>query len=85
MSDEEKVWRGKTDEEVLAAARRLADYTEEGERAIRAEIQRRGLDESPPTIRHSDPPVGSQTSSSHRYTDRRGRGRRDCLGRHRIV
>ena len=69
MSDEEKVWRGKTDEEVLAAARRLADYTEEGERAIRAEIQRRGLDESPPTIRHSDPPVGSQTSSSHRYTD----------------
>ena len=66
MSDEEKVWRGKTDEEVLAA-RRLADYTEEGERAIRAEIQRRGLDESPPTIRHSDPPVESQTSSSHRY------------------
>ena len=28
MSDEEKAWRGKTDEEVLAAARRLADYTE---------------------------------------------------------
>jgi hypothetical protein len=28
MSDAEKVWRGKTDEEVLAAARRLAEYTE---------------------------------------------------------
>jgi hypothetical protein len=69
MSDEEKSWRGKADEEVLAAARRLAEYTEEGVRAIRAEIHRRGLDESPPTIRDSDPPVEPQTGNSKRYTD----------------
>jgi len=69
MSDVEKVWGGKADDEVLAAARRLAEYTEGGERVIRAELRRRGFDEPPPTIRHSDPGVGPQTGISHRYTD----------------
>jgi hypothetical protein len=63
MSDAEQVWRGKADDEILAAARRLTEYTEEGERVIRAELRRRGFDEPPPTIRQSE------TGISHRYTD----------------
>ena len=64
-SDEEKVWRGKADEEVLTASRRLAEYTEEGQRVIRAEMRRRGLDESPPTIRDSEQSIEPQTGISH--------------------
>ncbi len=41
----EQVWGSKTDDEVLAAARTLAEYTEEGEWTIRAELKRRGLPE----------------------------------------
>jgi len=69
MSESEKLWRAKADDEVLAAARRLAEYTEEGERVIRAELRHRGFDEPPPIIRHSDPGGEAQTSISHRYTD----------------
>ena len=47
--DSEEVWRSKQDSDVLAAADRLADYTEEGDRLIRAELKRRGLPEPPPT------------------------------------
>jgi len=43
--DPEQMWREKPDEEVLAAAGNLADYTDEGERIIRAELRRRGLPE----------------------------------------
>lgn len=45
MQNGEQVWRSKTDDEVVEAARVLADYTEEGERIIRAELRRRGLPE----------------------------------------
>ena len=44
------MWRAKTDDEILAAARTLADYTEEGERFIRAELRRRGLPEPEPPV-----------------------------------
>jgi hypothetical protein len=44
------IWGGKADEEVLAAAAHLYDYTEEGDRLIRAELIRRGLPEAPPAI-----------------------------------
>jgi hypothetical protein len=37
------VWFEKSDAEVLAAAGRIAEYTEEGEKLIRAELNRRGL------------------------------------------
>lgn len=45
MQDAEQVWRSKTDDEVVEAGHVLADYTEEGERIIRAELRRRGLAE----------------------------------------
>jgi hypothetical protein len=69
MSELEKVWRAKTDEEVLAAARQLGKYSEEGERAIRAELRRRGFGEPPPIIGHSDAGGEPRTSISYRYTD----------------
>jgi hypothetical protein len=45
MSEAQEVWRSKSDDEVIAAAGELAEYTEEGERIIRAELGRRGLRE----------------------------------------
>jgi hypothetical protein len=43
MSDPQAIWRAKTDDELLDAAEDLSEYTEEGERIIRAELRRRGL------------------------------------------
>jgi Zn-dependent protease with chaperone function len=40
-----EVWRAKTDGEVFAAARRIDEYTEEGQRIIQAEVQRRSTPE----------------------------------------
>ena len=51
MADAEAIWAAKTDDELLEAAGQLSQYTEEGERIIRAELQRRGLPEP-------DPPIG---------------------------
>jgi len=48
MTDIESIWRDKTDDEVAEAASNLRDYTEETERVIRAELQRRGLTEPEP-------------------------------------
>lgn len=39
----EETWRRKSDEEVLAAAEQLADYTEVGQRIILAEMRKRGI------------------------------------------
>src|SRR5438874_12491212 len=50
MSDADAIWRGKTDDEIAAAAETLSDYTEEGEQIIRAELRRRGLPEPPKPI-----------------------------------
>jgi hypothetical protein len=51
MADAEGIWAVKTDDELLEAAGELSEYTEEGERIIRAELQRRGLP-------LPDPPIG---------------------------
>ena len=45
MTDVEKIWREKTDDEVAEAAWNLSEYTEDAARVIRAELQRRGLPE----------------------------------------
>jgi len=42
MSDPQAIWRAKTDDELLDAAEDLSEFTEEGERIIRAELRRRG-------------------------------------------
>jgi hypothetical protein len=56
MSSAEDIWRRKTDEEVAQAAGCLADYTEEGQAVIRAEMSRRGIAEPPPVA--SAPEMG---------------------------
>jgi hypothetical protein len=50
MSDAEAIWAAKTDDELLEAAEELAGFTEEGERIVRAELQRRGLPQPAPPI-----------------------------------
>lgn len=50
MTDAEQIWQSKSDEELFDAAATLADFTEEGEDLIRAELRRRGLAEPPPPI-----------------------------------
>jgi hypothetical protein len=50
MSEAEEIWRAKTDEELLQAGEELSEYTEDGERIIRAELRRRGLPEPGPPI-----------------------------------
>jgi hypothetical protein len=52
MSESEEIWRAKSDDELLEAREDLSEYTEEGERIIRAELQRRGFPKP-------DPPIGS--------------------------
>ena len=39
----EPLWAGKSDEELEEAAHNLVDYTEKGQRVIRAELQRRSI------------------------------------------
>lgn len=58
MTSFEQIWRDKTDDEVAEAASELSQYTEEAERVIRAELQRRGLPEpeaDPLPIPEDDP------------------------------
>ncbi|MGV3517709.1 hypothetical protein [Luteitalea sp.] len=52
MSDAEKIWRGRSDEQLVEAARLLDDYTEEGRSVIRAELLRRGMGTDPGAIRN---------------------------------
>jgi YD repeat-containing protein len=47
MTDTEKIWRSKTDEQLVEASSGVAQFTEEGERVVRAELRRRGLPEPP--------------------------------------
>jgi hypothetical protein len=45
MSDVERIWRDKSNEDLIEAAAELGDYTDEGQRAIRAGLERRGLED----------------------------------------
>jgi hypothetical protein len=45
MADAERIWREKSDEDLLDAAAELDQFTEEGQRVIRAELRRRGLED----------------------------------------
>jgi hypothetical protein len=51
MGESEEIWRAKSDDELLEARESISEYTEEGERIIRAELRRRGLPQP-------DPPIG---------------------------
>ncbi len=54
--DMDRIWRAKTDDEVVEAAHNLFEYTEGAQRVIRAELQSRGLPEpEPPTVAGESP------------------------------
>lgn len=50
MNEAERIWRSKADDEVVEASTCLDEFTQEGERVIRAELRRRALSEPPPPI-----------------------------------
>jgi hypothetical protein len=55
--DAGEIWRNKADEEVLAAYQALSDYTDDGQRIVRAEFERRGLavsDQAPAVAQPGD-------------------------------
>ena len=66
----EEIWRGKSDEEVVAASNRIGEYTDVGQRAIVAGLQRRresgALDES---FRDVTSDVDDPRSTSERVVD----------------
>jgi hypothetical protein len=62
----EELWQQKSDRELEVAARELAEYTEEAEQIIRAEIRRRGMLEPPTFIRNAHGlPVANQETEDY--------------------
>jgi hypothetical protein len=45
MGDAERIWREKSDEDLIEAAAELDQFTEEGRQIIRAELRRRGMED----------------------------------------
>jgi hypothetical protein len=45
MTDADRIWREKSDDALLEAAAELHTYTDDGQRIIRAELKRRGLED----------------------------------------
>jgi hypothetical protein len=45
MADAERIWREKSDEDLLEAAAELDEFTAEGQQIIQAELKRRGLED----------------------------------------
>jgi hypothetical protein len=45
VTEAERIWSEKNDEDVLEAAAGLAQFTADGQRIIRAELKRRGLED----------------------------------------
>jgi hypothetical protein len=45
MTDAERIWREKSDDDLLVAAAELGTYTDGGQRIIREELRRRGLED----------------------------------------
>lgn len=45
MTDAERIWNAKSDDDLLIAAAELDTYTDEGRRVIREELRRRGLED----------------------------------------
>jgi len=45
MTEAERIWQSKSDEDLIEAAGELESYTEDGQRIIRAELRRRGLED----------------------------------------
>jgi hypothetical protein len=69
MGIDAESWRVMPDDRVADAAKHLSDYTEEGERIIRAELRRRGMADPPTTerpIEESSSPVVNRYRDAYR-------------------
>jgi hypothetical protein len=58
MTDLEAIWREKSDDALLDAAAELDTYEEEGQRAIREELRRRGFEDPVDQLRFIAPEAG---------------------------
>ena len=66
----DEIWRSKSDADVLAAADRLAEYTEIGQRLILAELQRRQLSDAGAPNSSASPAVPETTVRGRPDADR---------------
>jgi hypothetical protein len=59
MTDAERIWRAKSDDELLVAAAELDTYEDEGQRVIRDELRRRDLEDPVDQARFIAPEAGA--------------------------
>ena len=45
MTEAERIWSEKSDEDLIDAAANLGEFTPDGQRIVRAELKRRGLED----------------------------------------
>ena len=55
MTEAERIWSETSDDDLLEAAAGLATYTDEGQRVIREELRRRGLEDPVEQARFAAP------------------------------
>ena len=60
MTDAERIWREKSDDDLLVAAAELGTYTEDGQRIIREELRSRGLEDPDEQARFIVPEPGTK-------------------------
>lgn len=58
MDDAERIWREKSDDDLIEAAAELDQFTEEGKAIIRAELKRRRLEDPVEQKGRKDDPAG---------------------------
>ena len=59
MTDAEQIWRARSDDDLLVAAGELDTYEDEGQRVIRDELRRRGLEDPVEQSRFIAPDPGA--------------------------
>ncbi len=91
MSDIDRIWSEKSDEDLLEAAAHLDDFTEEGQRVVREELKRRGMEDPVEQAGETDAPAGADAGEVERMAmpepectrcraEMRFRGTRTLLG-----
>ena len=58
MTEAERIWQEKSDDALLEAAAELETYTEDGQRIIRMELRRRGLEDPVEQARFTAAAIG---------------------------
>jgi hypothetical protein len=76
MTDAERIWQSKSDDDLLEAAGELGTYTEEGQRIIRAELLRRGLEDPVEQAGEAVAPAEPEDAEDEAEDEARGV---DCL------